>query len=241
MGFGILFLGYFATTMMEIPLSMILPVDLGGVAKLLGYVLIIIAAKKLFEYNSTFKSLIVSSSLMAGISGFEAFVDVTAFLDEYQIAVFPFSDALIYLKNAQIIDYIYFGLLIIFISTLCLSIKHIARDIELKSIEIAATRNFIFYCILLVLQAITFIPFKYKAYFGVAFVIVQLICWGLNLYMLFSCYAKICDPGDVEMKQKPSRFSFINQKREEQEIEEQQILDEYATKISERKKKKKKK
>ena len=59
--------------------------------------------------------------------------------------------------------------------------------------------------------------------------------------MLFSCYAKICDPGDVEMKQKPSRFSFINQKREEQEIEEQQILDEYAAKISERKKKKKKK
>lgn len=241
MGFGILFLGYFATTMMEIPLSMILPVDLGGVVKLLGYVLIIIAAKKLFEYNSTFKSLIVSSFLMACISSFEALVDITVFLDEYQIAVFPFSNAFAYLKNAQVIDYIYFGLLIIFVSTLCLSIKHIARDTELKNIEIAATRNFVFYCILLVIQAITFIPFKYKAYFGVAFIIIQIICWGLNLYMLFSCYAKICDPDDVDMKQKPSRFSFINQKREEQEIEEQQMLDESAAEISEKKKKKKKK
>ena len=72
MGFGLLFLGYFATTMMEIPLSMLLPneLDISGIAKVLGYIIIIVAAKKLFEYNSTFKSLIVSSSLMAGISVF---------------------------------------------------------------------------------------------------------------------------------------------------------------------------
>ena len=46
--------------------------------------------------------------------------------------------------------------------------------------------------------------------------------------MIFSCYAKICDSDDIEMKQKPSRFAFVNEKRKEQEEERQKILDEYA-------------
>ena len=94
MGFGILFLGYFATTMMSIPLSRMLPIDLGGIITLFGYVLIIIAAKKLSEYNSSFKTLIATSALMVGISGFEAFVDITAFLADQQIAQFSFSAAI---------------------------------------------------------------------------------------------------------------------------------------------------
>ena len=59
MGFGLLFLGYFATTMMEIPLSMLLPndLDISGIAKVLGYIIIIVAAKKLFEYNSTVEQI----------------------------------------------------------------------------------------------------------------------------------------------------------------------------------------
>ena len=39
----------------------------------------------------------------------------------------------------------------------------------------------------------------------------------MNLFMLFSCYAKICDESDVEMAQKPSRFAFVNRFREENE------------------------
>ena len=49
MGFGIMFIGYFATTMMSIPLSGLLPIDLGGLVKCLGYILIAISAKKLAE------------------------------------------------------------------------------------------------------------------------------------------------------------------------------------------------
>ena len=59
--------------------------------------------------------------------------------------------------------------------------------------------------------------------------------------MIFSCYAKIFDSGDVEMKQKPSRFDFVNQKREEQERERQQIIEEYEQKAAEKNKNKKKK
>lgn len=241
MGFGILFLGYFVTTMMPIPLALMLPesLDLGGVVRLLGYIIIIIASKKLFEYDITFKSLVVSSSLMAGISGIEAIVAIFDFLTFNQIIANPFSGALSTAKS--IVEYVSFALVIIFISTLCLSIKSIARETGVKKIEIAATRNFVFYCILLVVQAIAFIPFKLRPYFALAVTIIEVICWLFNLYMLFSCYAKICDSSDVEMKQKPSRFSFINQKREERESERQEIIDEALSVKTETKKKKKKK
>ena len=245
MGFGIMLIGYFATTMMSIPLSRMFPIDLGGFVKLVGYILIIIAAKKLLEYNSSFKVLIASSALMAGISGFEAFIDIIVFLYDYQIAIFPFSNAIVYLNDLKTFEYISFIAVIFFIATLCLAIKQIAVDTEVKKIEIASTRNFVFYCIFFVVQALSFMPFEwvtvYKPVFVASLLIIELLCWLLNLYMIFNCYAKICDSGDVEMKQKPSRFDFINQKREEQEKERQQIIEEYEQKVAEKKKKKRKK
>lgn len=236
MGFGILFLGYFATTMMSIPLSRMLPIDLGGCIKLLGYILIIIAAKRLSEYNYGFKTLVVSSALMACISAFEAFVDISIFFVDNQILALPFASTVSYVNDTGIIDYVSFVATIFFIATLCVAIKQIASDTGIKKIEIAATRNFVFYCILLLLQALLFMPFAwveaYKPVLYAALRLIELLCWLLNLYMLFSCYAKICDSNDVEMKQKPSHFEFVNKKREEQEAERQKILDEYAEKSS---------
>ena len=60
MGFGILLFGYFITTMMPIPLSMLLPIDLTGFIRMIGYIVVIIAAKKLSEYNSSFGMLVIS-------------------------------------------------------------------------------------------------------------------------------------------------------------------------------------
>jgi type IV secretory pathway VirB6-like protein len=36
----------------------------------------------------------------------------------------------------------------------------------------------------------------------------------LNLSAIYSCYMKICMPGDEELKDKPSRFAFVNEYRE---------------------------
>lgn len=240
MGFGILFLGYFATTMMSIPLSRMLPIDLGGFVKLFGYILIIIAAKKLSDYNIGFKTLIASSAVMAGISGFEAFVDITVFLADNQIASFAFSNSLSYINDAKILDYISFVAVIIFVATLCIAVKQIAEDTGVKKLVVSATRNFVFYCILFLVQALSFMPFEwvtvYKPVFVAGLLIIELLCWILNLYMLFTCYANICDSSDVEMKQKPSHFDFVNKKREEREEERQRILDEYSQKVNSKKK-----
>ena len=240
MGFGILFFGYFATTMMSIPLSRLLPIDLGGIVKMLGYILIVIAAKKLSQYNSGFKTLIATSSVMIGISVLEAFVDVSVFLTDNQIVALPFANAVEYINGARIVEYISFVSIIVFVATLCVAIKQIAEDTGVRKIVASATRNFVFYCIFFVVQALSFMPFEwvvtYKPVFVSALLIIELLCWILNLYMIFSCYARICDSSDVEMKQKPSRFAFVNQKREEQEADRQKILDEYAERTNKKKK-----
>lgn len=245
MGFGILFLGYFATTMMSIPLSGLLPINLGGLVKCLGYVLIVIAAKKLCEYHSSFKGLMTSSFIMIAVSAAEAFFDISSFVQENQIASLPYASFLDYVNNAQIVEYLSFVATIIFIATLCLAIKQIALDTGLPKIATSATRNFVFYCILFVVQAISFMPFEwiktYKSVFVAGLLIIELLCWILNLYTIFVCYAKICDSSDVEMKQKPSKFSFVNERRKKNEEERQKILDEYAQKEEEKNKKKNKK
>ena len=35
-------------------------------------------------------------------------------------------------------------------------------------------------------------------------------------FFIYSCYAKLCAPEDIEMPQRPSRFAFINKMREKQ-------------------------
>jgi hypothetical protein len=37
----------------------------------------------------------------------------------------------------------------------------------------------------------------------------------MNLYLIFRCYAEICDQSDVDMERKPSRFAFVNNYRDE--------------------------
>ena len=223
MGFGIMFFGYFMTTMVSIPIAGLLPINLSGVVKLLGYILIIISAKKLSEYNSNFKTLMASSALMAIISFAESVVDITVFLSDNQIAVLPFSNALAVVNERKILDYIAFGGVIIFVATLCVAIKQLAEDIGIKKIVISATRNFVFYCIFFLVQAVSFMPFNwvatYRPVFVAALLIIELLCWILNLYMIFSCYAKICDSGDIGMEKRPSRFVFSKKKREDKEDE----------------------
>ena len=238
MGFGILLFGYFITTMMPIPLSMLLPIDLSGFIRMLGYIVVIMAAKKLREYNSSFGMLVISSLIMTVISAIEGFVDLGLFLVNNQIVNLPFAELLKSVNDMQIVDYMALTV-IVFVAALCLSIKQIGEDTGIKKVVTTSVRNLVFYVILFVVKAVSFLPIPFvKTYANVfvsALLIIELVCWILNLYMIFYCYAKICDSSDVDMKQKASRFSFVNKRRAEREAERNKIIDEFESK---RKKKK---
>ena len=238
MGFGILLFGYFITTMMPIPLSMLLPIDLTGFIRMVGYIVVIMAAKKLSEYNSSFGMLVISSFIMVLVSAIEGFVDVGLFLTNNQIINLPFANVLKFINDMQIVDYMNLAV-IVFVAALCLSIKQMGVDTGIKKVVTASVRNLVFYAILFIVKAISFLPLSfvdtYANVFVSALLIIELLCWILNLYMIFYCYAKICDSSDIDMKQKESRFSFVNKKRAEREAERNKIIDEFE---NNRKKKK---
>lgn len=233
MGFGILLFGYFITTMVSIPLSMLLPIDLTGFIRMIGYIVVIIAAKKLKDYSSSFDMLIASSAIMVAVSSIEGIFDLGLFLVKNQIVDLPFADFLKTVSELQIVDYLAL-IVIFFVASLCMSIKRIGEDTGIKRIMTMATRNLVFYFIFFAVKAISFLPFSWidnnANVFVSVLLIIELVCWMLNLYMIFYCYAKVCDSSDVDMKQKPSRFDFVNKRRAKREEERQKIIDEFEEK-----------
>ena len=62
----------------------------------------------------------------------------------------------------------------------------------------------------------------------------------LNLILIYSCYARICDENDVDMEVKPSRFAFVNrmrQKSEERRLRLEAEREEYKSMREQRRKK----
>lgn len=206
MGFGLLFIGYFMAAFMSMS-------PLGGyLIRLLGYAIILVGAFKLKRYNKDFTYLCMGAGLMMF---FSAVIALSGSFNDIA-AVSLFSDNI---KNiighGERVGYV------LFTASMCVPIRSIAKETEVEKIAVAAVRNFIFTAIYFVLYLVAYIPLPfindYKAYFGTPVFVLYIVIIFMNLFMLFSCYAKICDESDVEMAQKPSRFAFVNRFREENE------------------------
>lgn len=202
MGFGLLFLGYFVANMMALNI-------LGGLFRFVGYIIVLIAAKKLMQYNHRFNSLLLSSIAMVAVSALGAFGDVTSFLYKYALIPTPIlNQAIVDILSAtrMFLDFI-------FTAVLCFAVNGIAQETGATKIVVASVRNFIFYCIYFVLQLAVWIAyltentslinFVVSAAIPVCMVLVNLICILLILYMLYSCYAGICD-ADAQIVELPT-------------------------------------
>ena len=148
------------------------------------------------------------------------------------------------------------------VTYLCLLLWHllaltglawVAEETGLKKLRVAAVRNRMFSCIYLIpatlLAAVEQIPVSEAAVtwlvsFRDAFLLVGIAVGVLVLISLFSAYMRICMPEDLTMPRKPSRFAFVNRRREEQERREQEELEaarrEAQMRAQKRKNKKKK-
>ena len=209
-------IGYFTATMMSFNLF-------GGVFRLIGYSLICFAAKKLSQYNTTFFFLFAWSAVMTAFSAGAALSDISSFLHNNLILAEPiiskgFSD---FLTNTKVIFEF------VFTALLCFCVRSIAVETGATKIIHKAVRNFIYFCIFCVFQFVVWLAsaanltwlkdFVKMTALPVWMVLLNIVCVILISLMLFSCYANICDIDDVEMKIKPSRFEFINRRREKRE------------------------
>ncbi len=208
MGFGLLFLGYFITFLMSMN-------PYGVIFRLIGWVIICRGSSKLTAYNVYFNPVKYTAALMILIS----------FLDSgYQLLCYMYDNLLISFNIASdvmsnIILYTQATGMLVFNLVLYLAARKIAIETGVQKIVVASWRNTV--CILLyyVLYFIGRIPLpimvEYNKIMGLPMAVLYVLWIIFGLTLLASCYARICDEGDVEMERKPSRFEFVNKIRAE--------------------------
>ena len=217
MGFGVLLIGYFTASVMSFNIF-------GAFFKLAGYAIALKGIKKLSQYNKSFGILLLSALSMIAISLCCSAANLSDFL--FTNLITPQRFIPIWLSNA--FTYVRYALELIFNVLLCLCVASISRETEAPKLVYISIRNLVIYCVYFVLQVICWVPAEAVRSFLLAtalpvwVLILNLLIVILNVLMLFSCYTKICDEDDLEMKQKPSRFEFINKMREEREEREKE-------------------
>ena len=210
MGFGLLFVGYFAVTFLTLNAA-------GFLIRLLGYGIILRAVSKLRQYHRAFGYAWWGSVLMLLVSAALAFAGVTEWLyDALLISERVMSDGAI-----TALGYVEQASSFVFHALLLWAIRQIALETEVGKIAVSAVRNFVFICIYEVVYLIGILPVEairnFSARLGLMALLIYFVWAVLNLILFGSCYAHICDENDVEMERKPSRFDFVNRFREKNE------------------------
>lgn len=185
MGFGILFISYFVGFIMFVGHLAIL--------RAISAVAIIFAANMLSKYNVSFKPLIWISLVSVAFYGVVSVFDVLEYLN-----IIAIEGTL----TRSIFSYLDIPMSFLFHAALLRGIRNISVETDVPKITFAATRNFIFYIILLFLQLISLLPFTITRNMTVLSVVVSLVLAVMNLVLIFKCYANICDVGDVDMERR---------------------------------------
>ena len=225
MGFGLLFLGYFATFLM----SYALPVQSIGCA------IMACGTVKLSEYNPKFK-LCLAPSVLLGFVGL--YMLVYGICDHFDVAQTICSEGVLSMMLG-----IQEALNAAFHVCLLTAICSIAKETELPK---WAYKSMLIVLVGTVLYMVSiFLPdgTSVTNVLGNVSIIVKLIWVLLNVWLIANCYRLICDENDEDMNAKESKIPIIRKmdavinKREEEAMQSGR---EMAQKRQERKREKRK-
>ncbi len=190
----------------------------GFACQILGYYMIFVALQKLFEYKHTLNRVIFPLFAMALCSLYDASAVV---LGTFFAINFPSV-------LTTLIDMLQIASSFVFHIYLLRGIGELASDTDLPKLNKTARLNLVvvtFYVLLSVafslisILAIVFSVQESNFLFKVANVLapttaLSSIIYPISiLFLLYSCYAQICAPEDIDMEPKPSRFSFLNKRQ----------------------------
>ena len=211
MGFGILFIGYF----LLFPACFNFFYTLFPAVILLAY-----ATRKLARVNIRFhQSFITLFPLFA--------VTLTAVILRQ---VLPVGHLL-----PDIADTAVLLLLLCFSFLLLTGIDWVSLEVGLTDLRARAVRNRLFLFLYYIpASALTLLPVfpvseneQTAAMFAglqAVFILMGFVLMVLNLWLIYSCYAQICMPDQLNRERKPSRFAFINRFRNRQDAREEEVL-----------------
>ena len=231
MGFGTLFIGYFFllnisyfnyTDLLAAAIMAMGPYRLGSVNRPFRFA---------FFTDLAFLVLGATELILAAIPIFSPSADLAAFTVPIGVA-----------------RYLLLALYHLF---LLLGIRNVADEVALRKLAVRAQAFIVLPILAYLASALFDIPGLFpnaqtKETAIIAFLILLLTVFSCVtvLITIFHCYAKICMPEDLDMPEKPSRFSFVNRMRAEREEREarhaQERMEYLREKMNSKRKKKKK-
>ncbi len=233
MGFGILFIGYLIGTN-----TLVYP----GFTKIFSYLVMLLAMTKLAPYNRSLKSAFYTliptavfgfGYLLLEIAGFFSLIS-----GEGKELLFRLTPLICYIFEFAFLFLLLHGL------------QALAKETEVKKLEVEAFRNRIFtvvYYLLLLAGQFNYgeNAAKFLIRYNIVVLILGLVLVFLNTKLFFGYYMWICLPEDTEMGRRTSSIPFLDRlykradEREERRLAERLAADaEYRREKAVKKKKK---
>jgi len=227
MGFGTLFIGYFL--LFNIPYF--------GMTDIIASTVMMLGLSKLASVNSYFRSAYITSVIFAVYSLPEL---VLFSLDLFDIV--NTGDLTSYIRVGQCV-------IVCILTVLILKgIYEVSREVELERVPGRAKfmiySSFVVYTLWILASEphVTALLGTYAFILYVIAIIALFLLIGVNLVIIYTCYMKICMPGDENgSRRETSRFGFINRQRERAKERERENLEYRKRRLEEKLRGRKKK
>ena len=199
MGFGTLFIGYF----------LILNLTYYGITDVIAAAVMLMGLYKLSTVNKYFKTSAISACVFLAFSLGELGITF------YEL-FFRKIDSDVFISCMSIARCLVVGIMTVLILK---AIEDVAKEVDIPTLaekskrQLCATATTYGFWIILELP-LTFIDEYILAVSSLVVIIAAIVIIIMNLSVIYNAYMKICMPGDEDItKEKPSRFSFVNEYR----------------------------
>ena len=212
MGFGILFIGYF----------LVLNFPYCEFTDAVAAALIMYALYKLAYINRSFRLSYYASAVFVLLGVFELSV---AAIDMFS----PIADGSMLILLPAIIRH----LVLAFLSFLMLmGMREVAKEVGLTSLsvgcKISAYATVAVYGLNILLESVSLAALVDARILAVSYVFsvtMTLVITAVNLVRIYSCYIRICMPGDEDVSEKKSRLGFVNSLRRHEEEKQREYAE----------------
>ena len=220
MGFGTLFIGYF----------LLLNLTYYGFTDVIAASVMLLGLYKLSGVNRYFKAAAISSGALLVFS-----------LGELGVAVYEMFIGAINSPALVSVMCIVRCLIIGALTVLMLKgIEDVSREVDIENLPAKASRltvaTVVTYALWIILEApLSFIDDYVLAVLSLVTILATLALIIINLTLIYTCYMKICMPGDEDItRDKPSRFAFVNEYRAKKAEREEELARERAERMKKR-------
>ena len=224
MGFGILFIGYF----------LILNLTYFSITDVISASVMLLGLYKLSGVNKYFKLSAICSGIFLAFSVGE--LSITFYEMFFKKISTPLLVSYMTIARCLVI-----GILTV---VMLKAMGEVAREVDVTGLPKKCDRliylSFATYSLWILLSMpISFLNDYVLTVASFVTIIATLVLIAANLTVIYTCYMKICMPGDEDvMKYKPSRFAFVNEYREKKAERARAEAEERIKKLKEKRNKK---